>query len=174
MNIQFKITRDLVNQVRADLKRPHPYAAERVGFISCRVGALPAGGVVVLAHDYLPVPDEDYIQDDTVGAMMGPAAIRMAMQYAHKQSAGMFHVHMHDHRGAPWFSQIDLSEYAKFVPDFWNVRPEMPHGALVLSLDSVAGACLIQTTRKMVRISNITIVGAPLLKIMAEMHDGAI
>lgn len=74
----------------------------------------------------------------------------------------MFHVHMHEHWGRPWFSHIDSRESAKFVPDFWNVRPEFPHGALVLSLDSVSGLCWMSQLNKPIRISKFSIVGAPL------------
>lgn len=167
MTVHFKITRVLTHQIREDLARAHSFAAERVGFVTCRVGALPSGGIVVLAHDYHPVADEDYLPDHTVGAMMGPAAIRKAMQHAYCSQSAMFHVHMHEHHGAPWFSRTDLREAARFVPDFWNVRPEMPHGALVLSLDSVAGVCWLSSSREMVKISKITIVGAPLIHVRA-------
>ena len=96
---------------------------------------------------------------------MGPAAIRKAMQRAYNEPVGMFHVHMHDHRGSPWFSQVDLAENNKFVPDFWNVRPEMPHGALVLSRDSIACLCWDPSTRQPQSINKFTIVDAPLVNI---------
>lgn len=171
MIIQFKITRKLLDEVRRDLDRRHPFAAERVGFISCKVGALPAGGVVILAHAHHPVEDDDYLDDPTVGAMMGPGAIRKAMQRAYNENVSMFHVHMHDHLGTPWFSKIDIREAKKFVPDFWNVRPEMPHGALVFSMDSVAGLCWLPQTHQVEMVSKISIVGAPLINIGAE-RDG--
>lgn len=165
MMTHFKITRDMLNDIRIDLAKAHVFAAERVGFISCRVGALHPEGTVALAHDYLPVANDDYLPDSTVGAMMGPGAIRKAMQYAYNTQSAMFHVHMHHHTGIPWFSRIDLLSASKFVPDFWNVRPEMPHGALVLSLDSAAGLCWHPSNRAATRISRITVVGAPIVNI---------
>ena len=165
MTINFKITHKLLDEVRRDLDRPHPFAAERVSFITCKVGALASGGVVILAHAHHPVEDDDYLNDSTVGAMMGPGAIRKAIQFAYNENVSMFHVHMHDHLGTPWFSNIDLREAKKFVPDFWNVRPEMPHGALVLSMDSLAGLCWLPMARQMEKISKFSIIGAPLLKI---------
>ena len=165
MMIHFKITLALIDLIRRDLDRPHAFAAERVGFVSCRVGGLVPGGLIVLAHSYHPVEDADYLRDWTVGAMMGPAAIRKAMQRAYNEPVGMFHVHMHDHRGSPWFSQVDLAENNKFVPDFWNARPEMPHGALVLSRDSIAGLCWNPPTKRRQTIDKFTIVGAPLVNV---------
>lgn len=163
--VHFKITRTMLDGIRQNLDRPHPFAAERVGFISCKVGGLAAGGYVVLAHAYHPVEDGDYLRDLRVGAMMGPSAIRKAMQFAYNEGVGMFHVHMHEHQGHPRFSQIDLSESSKFIPDFWHVRPEMPHGALVLSWDSVAGLCWEPRARQRVPIGKFTIVGSPLLNV---------
>jgi len=55
MRVAFKITRALLGRSFDDLCRPHPFASERVGFFSCRVGALKPSGVVVLAHDFTPL-----------------------------------------------------------------------------------------------------------------------
>ena len=162
MRVAFKITRPLLDNVFADLRRSHPFAAERVGFLSCRVGALKSSGWVVLAHNFHSVADDDYLEDRTVGAMMGPSAIRKAMQTALSNEVCMFHVHIHEHRGRPRFSGIDLRETAKFVPDFWHVRPHMVHGAIVLSFDSMAGLCWHPQASDPVRISEFSVVGAPM------------
>lgn len=162
MKVAFRITRSLLGDVYDDLRRPHPFAAERVGFLSCRVGALKPGGWVVLAHEFHAVADGDYLPDHTVGAMMGQDAIRKAMQVALSNEVCMFHVHVHGHRGRPWFSGTDLRETPKFVPDFWHVRPHMVHGAIVLSLDSMAGLCWHPQASAPVRISEFSIVAAPM------------
>jgi hypothetical protein len=167
MRVAFKITRQLFRAVQADLRRPHPFAAERVGWLRCRVGNDTAGGLIVLAHDYHPVADADYVDDPSVGAMMGSAAIRKALQLALSDNVSMFHVHLHDHRGRPGFSGTDAQESAKFVPDFWHVRPGMPHGALVFSQDSMYGRCWYPGG-KIVAIAEVTIVGAPLVRIREE------
>jgi proteasome lid subunit RPN8/RPN11 len=162
MIIAFKIADDLLARVYEDLQRPHPFAAERVGFLSCRVGALKPAGWVVLAHDFHPVADADYLRDRSVGAMMGPTAIRKALQVALRNEVGMFHVHIHGHRGKPWFSGVDLRETAKFVPDFWHVRPHLVHGAIVLSLDSAAGLCSHPQALKPIVFTKFSVVGAPM------------
>ena len=76
MRIRFKITQALLGAAKHDLLRPHPFAAERVGFLSCRVGATDSDGLIVLAHAYHAVEDADYVDDPTAGATMGPDAIR--------------------------------------------------------------------------------------------------
>jgi len=162
MRVAFKITRCLLGSVLNDLRRSHPFAAERVGFLSCKVGGVKPWGWVVLAQEFHPVADDDYLKDHSVGAMMGPAAIRKAIQIALSNEVCMFHVHMHGHCGQPWFSGVDLRETAKFVPDFWHVRPQLVHGAVVLSLDSIAGLCWHPRAPAPVRISEFSIVGAPM------------
>ena len=94
--------------------------------------------------------------------MMGADAIRKALQLAYGLKRSMFHVHAHEHEGRPWFSPTDLRENRKFMLDFWHVRPEYPHGALVLSLDSAAGLCWVQANRKPFRISDFDVVGSPM------------
>lgn len=161
MRIVFKLTKRLLERVNVRLQRSHPFAFERVGFLVCRPGLLDGGGVVILAHDLQDVADEDYLDDPGVGAKMGPAAIRKALQTSYNQQSSMFHVHLHLHRGKPHFSGVDETETAKFVPDFWNVQPELPHGAIVFSSDSACGKCWIPGLEGPVDISQFSVVGIP-------------
>jgi hypothetical protein len=78
------------------------------------------------------------------------------------QDIGLFHVHMHEHRGLPAFSRVDLTESMKFVPDFFTAAPAMPHGAIVLSLDRAIGLCWRKREEKPTPIDRFTSVGAPL------------
>jgi hypothetical protein len=161
MRIHFKLTRRLHNQILDDLGRPHAFAAERVGFISCRPASTPTG-LVLLAASYEPVADEHYLPDESVGAMMGPDASRTALRFSYNHHVSMFHVHLHDHTGVPGFSKTDVRETANFIPDFFHVQPSLPHGAIILSRDSAAGRCWIARSQSPVRISKITFVGTPL------------
>jgi hypothetical protein len=168
MNLIFRIPAPLLVEIRTDLARPHDFAAERVGFISCNVASLNGSGILILVRTFHPVDDRDYLDDPTVGAMMGPDAIRKALQLAYKMPMAMFHVHLHEHHGTPWFSGTDLSENANFVPDFWHVQPTFPHGAIVLSLDSMAGMCWVPGGRKPRRIQDLTAIGAPMRLIRGQ------
>jgi hypothetical protein len=160
MNVRFKITVELLATIRADLHRPHPFAMERVGFISTGIAAS-RDGLVVLAQQYRPVADEDYVRDDTVPVMMGPAAIRKAMQWALADKVGIFHVHVHGGLGMPTLSGIDLRETAKFVPSFLNVAVQRAHGAIVLSGDSAQGQVWLSRGGAPAYISEFVEVGAP-------------
>ncbi len=131
----------MVRDMRADLERRHPFAAERVGFVFARMGNQGAGELQVLPTSYAPVPDANYIEDSEVGARIDSTAIRAAMQTVLGQQLGAFHVHMHDHRGQPRFSRVDLADYPALVRSFQNVAPGLAHGALLLSEDSCE--CLV-------------------------------
>jgi hypothetical protein len=163
MRVLFKIMDRLLEHVRQDLSRPHAFAAERVGFLVCRAASLDPSGTVILAHSFKPLEDADYVDDPTVGAMMGPRAIRKALEFALNNKVAMFHVHMHDHSGRTRFSRVDARESARFVPDFWNVRPEMPHGATVLSRDSAFGMCWHPAESVPIEIGEFVVVGSPML-----------
>jgi molybdopterin-synthase adenylyltransferase len=160
MNIRFRITADLLATIRADLHRPHPFAAERVGFISAGI-ASSRDGIVLLAQGYRAVAEDDYVPDDTVPVMIGPSAIRKAMQWALTDKVGIFHVHIHGGNGIPLFSGIDLRESAKFVPSFLNVAAERAHGAIVLSATAARGQVWLSREGRPVYISEFVEVGAP-------------
>jgi len=165
MNTIFRAQGRLFATVRADLCRAHMFAAERVGFLLCSAARVANGGLLILAGNYEPVDDNDYLDDPRAAAMMGPAAIRKAMQRAYNngsQNVSIFHIHMHDHFGQPGFSKIDLVESRKFVPDFFNVAPSIPHGAIVLSKDKAYGLCWLGATHQPEPVSRFEQIGAPL------------
>jgi len=162
MKSDFKITRRLIAHVRSDLRRPHAFAGERVGFILCRFGFTSRRNLLVLAHSYQPVADDDYIDDTQFGAVINSAAFRKAMQLAYTNAVGIFHIHLHEHSGTPSPSGVDVRETRAFVPDFFNVRPRLAHGALVLSADSISGRIWLPESRKPSAIDRFTVVGSPL------------
>jgi hypothetical protein len=161
MNILFKMTERLRHEALDALEQPHPFAAERVAFLKCRVGST-NNHLVVLAHSLHHVEDDDYLDDPSAGATMGPAAIRKALQVSYNENTSMFHVHVHSHQGRPRFSGIDSRESALFVPDFWNVQPALPHGAIVLSKDSAWGRCWYPGRTAPIDISDYAFVGIPM------------
>lgn len=161
MNIEFKIPRCLLTTIREDLARPHRFAHERVGWIAAGVSGT-ADTLWLLAHTYRPVEDVDYLRDSSVGAMMGPEAIRKALQWAMRDHVAIFHVHTHGRTGIPKFSRIDLREQAKVVPNFFQVMAKRPHGALVLSDTAAYGHVWLDHEGPYVTIDRFLEVGAPL------------
>lgn len=158
----FKITAPLLRTIRHDLQRPHEHAAERVGFITCKPARLGQDGFIIIATGYMAVRDDHYIESDMMGAVIGADAFRSAMQLALAHHVSIVHVHIHNHTGIPRFSGIDRRETEKFVPTFWNVAPQHPHGAIVLSRDAMYGKCWIPGSQAHSEFDELISTGSPL------------
>lgn len=161
MSIAIRVPRKLYQHLRNDLARAHDFAWERVGFLFGRAGRA-ANQSLLLMTDYEPVADEQYVRDEQVGARIGSAAIRLAMQRSLTSGEVVLHVHLHDHRGVPHFSRVDEHELARLVPSFARVAPQAPHGALVLSRDRGAAAIWLPGSAASVRTEDISVVGYPI------------
>src|SRR5689334_11750012 len=86
VKIALRIRADMLDDVLRDLRRPHPFAAERVGFIVARPTRSKAG-VVLLASRYIVVPDDGYAEDFSAGAVMNEKTIFRAMQTGYAENA---------------------------------------------------------------------------------------
>ncbi|MGY4231113.1 hypothetical protein ACVIIW_000060 [Bradyrhizobium sp. USDA 4449] len=161
MNIRFKITTALLGAIRDDLRRPHEFAHERVGFISAGLAAA-HDELLILAGSYEPLRDDEYLRAEGVGAMMSEQAIRRARQQAMDSGTAIFHVHTHGRRGIPGFSGVDNRENAKFVPNFVSVVPQCVHGAIVLSDTAAFGQVWVGRAGPRPFITHFTEVGMPI------------
>ncbi len=161
MNIRFKITSTILSEIRTDLRRPHTYAHERVGFIAAGLSAA-RDELLILAREYRPLQDDEYLNDPSVGAMMSAGAIRRARQWAMDERNAIFHVHSHGGRGVPVFSGIDIRENAKFVPNFVSVAPYAVHGAIVLSDTAAFGQVWLGRASAHPFIARFAEIGMPL------------
>jgi hypothetical protein len=146
----------------ADLKRPHAFAAERVGFMSAKVGNRTGEPLLVLGTGYEPVDDDHYVEDEYVGARINTDAIRANMQRILDTGEGSFHVHLHPHKGAPRLSQTDRREIPRLVESFRLVGPSAAHGIVVLSEDRALGVIWGLGAPEPVEAEEITVVGWPL------------
>jgi hypothetical protein len=161
MKIRFKITSALLATIRIDLRRPHAFARERIGFIGAGLAAA-RDELLILAREYRPVRDDEYLRDPSVGAMIGDQAIRRARQWAMDERVAIFHVHTHGGRGIPGFSGIDVRENARFVPNFVSVTPMCVHGAIVLSDTAAYGQVWLGRTSLQPFIAAFSEVGMPI------------
>lgn len=158
---KFRITSTLRSSILNDLRRRHPFAYERVGFLFAKEGA-GEGERLILASSYVPVADEHYIDEPGAGAWINADAIRLARQRALTDRIGVFHVHVHDHRGMPHPSAIDESEMAKVVPSFATLVPSRMHGAVVLSETRAHVVAWDAANNKFVAPRKVAFVGFPL------------
>jgi hypothetical protein len=158
MTVKLRIPKMLHDEMLVDLRRPHAFAFERVGFMYCKQSSL-RNGRLLLAYKYRPIEDEQYIQDDTVGARFDSSSVRSAMQTALSDGVSAFHIHLHSHAGAPRFSRVDTQEMQALIPCFVNLCPEGCHGALVLSLDGIIGRIWSVDSPLGEPLSKISVVG---------------
>jgi hypothetical protein len=91
---------------------------------------------LIVMTRYAPVPNDQYVVDDTVGARINGDAIRAAMQGVLDTGDGVFHTHLHEWPGTPSFSRTDNEEMPKLIPAFRAVGPTQATGLFLLGLDS--------------------------------------
>jgi hypothetical protein len=159
-----RIPESAIDRMRADLRRPHPFAYERVGLMTAVAGKADVGELI-LFRDYWPVPDDEYVPDDTVGARVGIGAVRRAMNMAaagRDGAFGVFHVHAHMHRGMPCLSSTDAASLPQFVNGLVNVSHDRQHGIVVLSDDHIYAMAWSPERRALIEAERVVSVGMTL------------
>jgi hypothetical protein len=164
MTTELRLTGYLYRDVLADLMRPHPFAAERIGFVCARMGSLAAGGKLILCTRYRSIPDQQYVEDDSVGARIGPEAMTWAMQAAYHgrgSQEGVFHIHLHGDHGETGMSHTDRKEIPPLIPGFQSVGRLAPHGIIILSLSHGTAWVWMPGSDAAAVAGRISIIGAP-------------
>ena len=161
MMIHVKLTKLLFDTMRADLRRPHPFAYERVGFILARKEQADVA-LNIFATSYQPIPDAQYMNDPNVGAKIGADALRGIMQKAYQSKDCIMHVHLHEHSGPPRFSKTDRFGYNQMIPSFHNIGGAAVHGGMVFSFDSAIGLIWISKSSEPLPVNKLSIIGYPL------------
>jgi hypothetical protein len=164
MRIEVKLTGALYDRIMHDLVRPHPFAAERVGFAFARIGSLADHGKLILLNRYHSIPDQQYIDDPAVGARIGSEAMTWAMQAVYHGRAareGIFHIHLHGHNGETGMSKVDTNEIPRLIPGFQSVGREAAHGIIILSRDHGSAWVWLPGGREAVRAGCLSVSGVP-------------
>lgn len=165
MRTHIKMTGGLHAAIMQDLTRRHPFAAERVGFVFGRLGSLGEGGQLLLLTRYHSIPDEHYVKDHTVGARIGTEALTWAMQavyHGRPTREGIFHIHLHGHRGETGMSATDRREIPKLIPGFQSVGRDAAHGIIILSVDHGTGWVWTKGNEGPAPADCISVIGAPI------------
>jgi hypothetical protein len=165
MKVEIRLTGLLHDEILRDLVRTHPFAAERVGFVFGRVGSLANDGKLVLLNRYHSIPDDQYMDDETVGARIGSDALTWAMQavyHCRTAQEGIFHIHVHPHKGETGMSPVDRRELPKLMPGFQSVGREAVHGIIILSRDHGTGWVWLPGRKEPVAAGAISVIGKPL------------
>lgn len=161
-SIQIRIPKKLYQQMIADLKHPHEFAYERVGFLMTRSKLVDHSTTLIMALEYHPVLDENYIEDNSVGAKINSSAIRSAMQTAHDLQAGCFHVHLHEQSGRPHPSLTDSAELPPVVASLANISSKQCNGFLILSEDSFHAEVKMPGSSELVTAEKCSVIGYPM------------
>ena len=160
MRIEIRLLRQFFEAMVGDLARPHPVAYERVGWVFAKQTTATPDDILLLPVDYIPVADEDYVEDGAVGARFNANAIRAAMQRSRATGLTCLQVHLHDHEGHTAFSSVDRKTIDELVNSLRVVAPKVAHGGLVLSRDSATVRIWLPGVAK-VTASRAVIVGFP-------------
>ncbi len=148
-----------------DFVRPHPFAAERVGFASGRWGSLDGDARLILLTRYFSIPNDHYIEDPDVGARINSDAITAAMQaayYGRPKREGIFHVHLHQHRGETRPSKTDWCEIPKMMPGLQAVGRQGAHGIVILSNDHGSAWVWLPGREEPIAADRISVIGVPI------------
>jgi hypothetical protein len=165
MSIQLKLSGALYQQMMRDFARPHRFAGERVGFASGRLGGLMGDGRLILLTVYHPIPDEYYIEDPHVGARINSEAITRAMHavyHGRLGREGIFHVHLHQHRGQTAPSKTDWREIPAMMPGFQAVGRQAAHGMVILSADHGSAWVWLPGRKEPTHAEGISVIGVPI------------
>lgn len=156
-----KLTKEFHSRALADLHRPHPFADERIGFLACR--SLTRGrATIFFGCDYMTVADDDYLEDDSVGARIGGNAIRAAMHLAISRMCSVFQVHTHGGTERPVPSPSDRAECPGVARSLHNAFPGAPHGWLILGHRSVYAEA-ISPANTWHTFTELSVVGMPMI-----------
>jgi hypothetical protein len=165
MMIKIKLRGALHTEILRDLERPHPFAAERVGFVAGRMGKLADDGRLILLTGYRSIPDDEYVNDPSVGARIGSDAITWAMQAAYHgrpRRKGVFHIHLHSHRGPTGMSGTDRREIPQMIPGFQSVGREAAHGIIILSLSHGSACVWLPGLQESIQAACMAVIGSPI------------
>lgn len=159
--IKIRIPHAIYHDMLEDLRRSHPFAFERVGFISTNSKKLKSNTIIITVTGFQSVDDHDYMEDGSVGARINSTAIRKAMQMVLDKESGCFHVHLHDHKDTPSPSLTDKKGLPGVIDSFSNVSSE-PHGIMILSDDSFYVAVKLAGVTQYIIPEVISVVGYPM------------
>ena len=162
MNVEIRIPGALYCEAFEDLRRPHPHAYERVGFFSSAVKLLNPQHCLVLLNRYHSVADEHYLEDPTIGALIGVESITAAMQRTLSERSGQFHVHIHEHCGEPRPSVDDIKGLPPVVRSLSATAPKQASGYLILSRDRAWSEAIVPGQAEPIIATKISVVGFPM------------
>jgi hypothetical protein len=162
MKVSVRIPAACYSAALADLDRPHPFAAERIGFFSTSFGSAGRDEWVVCLTRYHSIPDDHYVDDPRAGARINSRAIRAALQRILDEKSGQLHVHLHWHLGRPHPSHMDQEELPPLAQSMCATANNQVHGGLILSRDAAFADLWLPGHADPKPAAHVTVVGFPM------------
>ena len=125
MKISF--SRTLFDEAVNDLKRIHPFAFERIGYLT---GKLENQNLVL--NGWLSIKDDYYEESNEVGARVGRDGMIFIMKRAFQSKKIFFHTHLHAFQRSPVFSFIDELSLLEVTHSLTNLTGQCFHGGIVI------------------------------------------
>lgn len=135
--MRLNLLRATASQMRTDLTSPPVVGDERLGIAFTRYASKYTQRTIVVT-EYAALPEEAYVREALAPVSFDVRWIMTASENAGLESAGIFLVHLHEHRGKPWFSPVDMDTNRRIITPIALIDQTLPTGALILSLDSAA------------------------------------
>jgi hypothetical protein len=82
--------------------------------------------------------------------------------YGRPAREGIFHIHVHHHKGETGMSPDDRREIPNLMPGFQSMGREVAHGIIILSLDHGSGWVWLPGSKEAVAATTISVIGAPI------------
>ncbi len=159
MSALVRLRRDLFDAMVADLRRPHPFALERVGFLYGRL-ARALDLRIVIPFEYVPVSDEQYLDEPDAAATINADALFDAHQRTRRGQDCCLHVHMHPGEGATCFGTTDRKTLRRIGPSLQRMAKSAAHGGLVLTVSTASALLWLPRDTEPSR-GRVSIVGFP-------------
>jgi len=160
--VTVKISQMFLNRIKADLRRQHEHAFERLGFALGTLVQIRPNVYQIIINEYIPIEDKHYVRDETVGAKINAHAISAAYKEAFSKKKGLFHIHLHDYgQDYPRFSKTDMAGIPGIVTSAQSILPDQIHGMLVFTGNLANGKVLLPSQRSLTSVSKICIIGSP-------------
>jgi len=133
---------------------------EEAGFLLCGY-ALAEDRDVLLAREWMPVPEQHKVRRGRYGLEWTPALSALVLARADALDAGVVLVHSHDRRSAPGLSGDDRDTAERMLSGFSRLLGR-PCGSVVLGNDAAAGV-FYRDGQPAGELSFIRVVDAPLV-----------
>jgi proteasome lid subunit RPN8/RPN11 len=116
------------------------------------------GGDVLLAKEFIAIPEDGYLIREVDQIRIDPVAINRIARKAREGDLSLITVHTHPGTNRPWFSRADDEGDSRFIPSLF-AQMEGPHGSMVIAGDTGEPICRAWTEAGRPQEVSVRVVG---------------